>query len=99
MTDLYRKELEDFQDYRSTFLFNAHGQRVLADLMDSVCYNKISVPASDMDLAKLDGARDVIRFIMTKCGFTENSQAFVKVLSSVMVRGPEPYQQTEADTE
>lgn len=99
MTDLHRKELQDFRDYRTTFLTGVHGQRALSDLMDKFCYNTIQLPATEMDMAKLDGARDVIRYILTKCGFTANTEAFVRVLSSVTVNGPEPFDHTEADTE
>jgi len=99
MTDLHRRELEQFRDYRATFLSGVNGQRVLADLMDVFRYNKIEKPFSSMDMAKLDGARDVIRHILEKCGFTANTQAFIKVLSSVTINAPEPYDQTKAETE
>ena len=44
MTDLHRKELEDFRSYGVTFLGNKTGQRVLADLIDTFHYNNIVVP-------------------------------------------------------
>ena len=97
MTDLQQKELEDFRAYRATFLAGVHGQRVLSDLMDVFKYNTIEKPFSSMDMAKLDGARDVIRYILDKCGFTANTEAFVRVLSSVIVNAPEPFDQGEAE--
>ena len=98
MTDLYRKELEDFRDYRGTFLTNLAGKRVLGDLVDKFCYNTIQLPASDMDLAKLDGSRDVIRYILDKLGVCDG-RTFAGALAMVNVKGPEPYEQTEAETD
>ena len=99
MTDLHRKELEQFRDYGGTFLGSLQGQRVLADLMKAFRYNQIQIPADDMNMAKLDGSRDVIRYILDKLGFGEKTENFVKALSMVIPEGPEPYKQTEAETE
>jgi len=99
MTDLHQKELEEYRDFRSTFLGSLQGQRVLARLMDVFKYNSIQLPATSMDMAKLDGSRDVIRYILDKMGFGEQTETFVKALSMVIPKGPQPYTQTEADTE
>jgi len=99
MTDLHRKELEEYRDFRSTFLGSLQGQRVLARLMDVFKYNVIQIPATPMDMAKMDGARDVIRYILDKLGYGEQAETFVKALSMVIPKGPQPYTQTEAETE
>ena len=99
MTDLHRKELEQFRDYGGTFLGSAQGQRVLVDLMTVFKYNVIQIPATPMDMAKMDGARDVIRYILDKLGYGEQAETFVKALSMIIPKGPQPYTQTEAETE
>lgn len=98
MTNLFRKEIEAFRDYRSVFLSNAQGQRVLADLIEAFNYNQIIIPADNLNMAKLDGSRDVIRYILQKLGFREETQNFVKALALVNVKGPEPMDQIEAIT-
>lgn len=99
MTDLYRIELEEFRDFGGTFLGSAQGKRVLSNLIKTFSYNKIERPLSAMDLAKLDGARDVIRYILGKIGYLEDPGKFVQALSMAIPTAPKPLDQTEADTE
>ena len=54
--DLYKSELETYRDYRSTFLASGNGQRVLADLIQAFFYNQITLPATEMDMARAEAA-------------------------------------------
>ena len=99
MTDLHRKELEDFRAYGVTFLGNKTGQRVLADLIDNFYYNKIVVPHGAHDVAILQGQRNVIRYILGKLGFAEQTDKFIQALAISIPKAPEPYDQSEAETE
>ena len=84
-----REPIEEFRDYRVTFLGSVQGQRVLADLIQNFSYNTIQIPMANLDMAKLDGARDVIRYILGKLGFDQAS-VFVKALMVAHVTAPEP---------
>ena len=99
MTDLHRKQLEDFRAYGATFLGNKLGQRVLADLIDTFHYNTTVTPVGEHDVAILQGSRNVIRHILGKFGFDEQTEKFVQALAISIPKAPEPYDQTEAETE
>ena len=99
MTDLHRKQLEDFRAYGSTFLGNKTGQRVLADLIEAFGYNQIVPADSDHHIAIMEGSRNVIRYILTKLGFAERTEKFVQALAISIPEAPEPYDQGEAETE
>ncbi len=99
MTDLHRKELEDFRAYGSTFLGKKLGQRVLADLIDTFHYNSIVVPKDAHDVAILQGSQNVIRHILGKLGFGEQTEKFIQALAISIPKAPEPYGQSKADTE
>ena len=99
MTDLHRKELEDFRAYGSTFLGNPTGQRVLADLIDTFHFNEIVNPAYAHDVALLQGSQNVIRHILGKLGFGQQTEKFVQALAISIPKAPEPYDQGEAETE
>ena len=90
MTDLLKKELEQYREYRTTFLTSEVGQRVLADLMDVFLYNRIALPETEMGLAKCDGARDVIRYIFSRLGLGDDSSTFVKALGVANLPAPKP---------
>ncbi len=81
--DFASKELEDYKSYRAVFFGTVLGQRVLADLLESFSYNRITSPYSEMDMVKLEGSRDVIRHIFFKLGLGEQSQRFVEALALV----------------
>ncbi|HDZ26740.1 hypothetical protein LCGC14_1257840 [marine sediment metagenome] len=99
MTDLNRKELEDFRAYGATFLGSKTGQRVLADLIESFMFIKIMDPNTQHNVAILQGERNVIRYILGKLGFGEQTEKFVQALAISIPKAPEPFDQTEAETE
>ena len=99
MTDLNRKQLEDFRAYGLTFLGNKTGQRVLADLIDTFFYNKVCTPTDHQDVAILQGSRNVIRHILEKLGFGDQTEKFVQALAISIPKAPEPFDQEKAETE